>query len=306
MAKAHGLLWWFEPGQWHAYYLMEYISGPGRSAARLGEPGPRCDSGDVMSAKDLRSVTDGWAYEPGQVSVRRVRGADNRVKIQMRVDLGVLQMEMKGRPDGMRPHGYESLLQYQRERIDAYRRRNSNDLGFTLDAAECREMRDEALQYYQRYLANFVLEDYDAVAEDTQRNLDVLNLCTTYASEDDDRLALEPYRPYILMMHAQSLALAAMNRGDYREAFDHVRAGVREIRSAYEQHGQGKAWRHSGEIQVLRALYTEIRRHLPVDRLRLLKQMLRRAIRRERYEEAARLRDQIVSLQHSRPKSANG
>lgn len=306
MANTYRLLWWFEPGQWHAYYLMERISGPGRTAASLGITGARDDLGEAMSAKDLRIVTDGWAYEPGQVSVRRVRGADNRIKIQMRVDLGVLQMEAKGRPDGARPHGYESLLQYQKERIDAYRRRNSNDLGFTLDAAECREMRDEALQYYQRYLANFVLEDYDAVAEDTQRNLDVLNLCTTYAAEDDDRFALEPYRPYILMMHAQSLALAAINRDDYPAAFRDVRAGVRAIRAAYERHGQGKRWRACGEVQVLRALYREIRRHLPVDRVRMLKQMLRRAVRQEHYEEAAKIRDQIQSLQRGRQNSANG
>lgn len=259
-----------------------------------------------MSAKDLRIVTDGWPYEPGQVSVRRVRGADNRIKIQMRVDLGVLQMELKGRPDGARPHGYESLLQYQRERVDAYRRRNGNDLGFALDPAECREIRDEALQYYQRYLANFVLEDYDAVAEDTRRNLEVLDLCGTYAAEDDDRFALEPYRPYILMMNAQSLALAAINRNDYPAAFEHVRQGVRAIRATYERHGHPNAWRRSGEIQVLRALHREIRRHLPADRLRSLKQLLRRAVRQERYEEAAKIRDQIDALQHQRRDSAAG
>jgi tetratricopeptide (TPR) repeat protein len=259
-----------------------------------------------MAPKDLRMVTDGWPYEPGQVSVRRVRGLDNRLKIQMRVDLGVLQMELQGRPDGGRPHGYESLLQYQKERIEAYRRRNDSDLGFVLDAAECREIRDEALQYYQRYLANFVLEDYDAVVEDTQRNLDMLDLCATYAAEDDDRLALEPYRPYILMMHAQSLALAAMNRDDYRSALSHAETGIRLIREVFTLHGHPRAWRTSNEIQVLKALRREIHRHLPVDRARLIKRLLKKAIRLERYEEAARLRDQLTVIeQHKQQKSSD-
>jgi len=306
MANGDRRLWWFEPCLWRAYYSIESVSGPGRPLFVPGEIEDCYQRGDAMSAKDLRIVTDGWPYEPGQVSVRRVRGADNRVKIQMRVDLGVLQMEVKGRPDGARPHGYESLLQYQRERIDAYRRRNGNDLGFALDPAECREMRDEALQYYQRYLANFVLEDYEAVAEDTRRNLEVLDLCGTYAGEDDDRFALEPYRPYILMMNSQSLALAAINRNDYPDAFEHVRQGVRAIRATYERHGHPDAWRRSGEVQVLRALHREIRRHLPADRVRSLKQLLRRAVRHERYEEAARIRDQIDALQHQRRGSAGG
>ena len=267
--------------------------------------GYRVGRGVIMSAKDLRLVTDDWPYEPGQISVRRVRGADNHLKIQMRVDLGVLQMEVQGRPDGTRPHGYDSLLEYQKDRIEAYRRRNGNDLGFVLDPAECREIRDEAIQYSQRYLANFVLEDYPAVADDTRRNLDVLDLCLTYAQEDDDRFALEAYRPYILMMHHQCLALAAMNIGDYRSALQHVEGGIRAIRVLFEKHGQAKAWRRCGEIQVLRALRREIHRRLPVDHVRQLKRLLRRAVHLERYEEAARLRDQLSAIRHGPQESSS-
>ena len=34
----------------------------------------------------------------------------------MRIDLGLLQMELDGRPDGQRPHGFESLLDYYEAR----------------------------------------------------------------------------------------------------------------------------------------------------------------------------------------------
>ena len=30
----------------------------------------------------------------------------------MRIDLGLIQMEIDGRPDGERPEGYESLLEF--------------------------------------------------------------------------------------------------------------------------------------------------------------------------------------------------
>lgn len=249
-----------------------------------------------MAAKDLKCVTDGWPYVPGQVSVRRVRGSDNRIKIQMRVDLGVLQMETIGRPDGNRPHDHESLLDYHRDRLEAYRQANGNDLGFTLGKEECRDLREEAFQYYQRYLANFVLEDYEAVARDTRRNIEVLDLCRTYAGGDEDRYSLEAYRPYIVMMNSQSQALGAMRLGAYRVALNHVEAGLRTIRDFFRQANHPKAFRESGEVEVLRTLRREILRRLPVDPTRVVRRKLKKAIEQERYEDAARYRDQLESL----------
>ena len=51
-------------------------------------------------SKDLGPILGDWPHEPGQITVRKIRGTDGRVKIQLRVDLGLLQMEADGRPDG--------------------------------------------------------------------------------------------------------------------------------------------------------------------------------------------------------------
>lgn len=249
-----------------------------------------------MPSKDLRLITDDWPYEPGQINVRTIRGADNRVKIQMRVDLGVLQMEVDGRPDGRRPYDQESFLDYQLQRVDAHLRRNGTDLGFTLDTEECREIREEALQYYQRYLANFVLENYEAVVRDTKRNLDALDLCAKYASEEDDRFALEQYRPYIVMMNVRSKALSAMQKKKYQTALAHVETGLKTIKEIYEQFGEARAYRVSGEVHILKALRKEIRKHLPADPVRVITRKLNRAVAEERYEDAARLRDELELL----------
>ena len=40
---------------------------------------------------DLRTILEGWEYEPGKISVRKIIGRDGREKIQTCVDLGVLQ-----------------------------------------------------------------------------------------------------------------------------------------------------------------------------------------------------------------------
>ena len=56
-----------------------------------------------------RILTD-WPYDPGNVNVRIVRGDDSRDVIQMRVDMGLLQMETTGRPDGEPAEGLRNLL----------------------------------------------------------------------------------------------------------------------------------------------------------------------------------------------------
>lgn len=254
-----------------------------------------------MPSKDLRVITDDWAYEPGQINVRKIRGADNRIKIQMRVDLGVLQMEIDGRPDGRRPHNHDSLLVYHSQRVAAHKRRNGTELGFTLNSEECRDIREEAFQYYQRYLANFVLEDYEAVTRDTKRNLDVLDLCVRYAEREEDRYSLEQYRPYILMMHYRSRALAAMKKRAFRTALAHAECGLRILKTYFTEMGQAKAYRRSDEVQVLKSLRREIRKHLPIDPVAKARKMLQRAVAEERYEEAARLRDELETLLKDEP-----
>ena len=41
---------------------------------------------------DISRLLENWEYEPGQVVVRRFKAKDGTEKIQLRVDLGLLQM----------------------------------------------------------------------------------------------------------------------------------------------------------------------------------------------------------------------
>jgi len=54
------------------------------------------------SSKDLLPLLKGWDYEPGTINVRKINGMDGQPKLQMRLDLGLLQMELDGRPDGVK------------------------------------------------------------------------------------------------------------------------------------------------------------------------------------------------------------
>ena len=66
--------------------------------------------------RDLDDVIQGWPYdpEPGEHLAREVRARDGRKVLQVRIELGVLQLEVTGRPDGVRPHGFVTYLDYLR------------------------------------------------------------------------------------------------------------------------------------------------------------------------------------------------
>ena len=49
---------------------------------------------------DLNTLIEGWNRAPGEIAARIVRGMDGADLVQLRVDLGVLQMYPAGRPDG--------------------------------------------------------------------------------------------------------------------------------------------------------------------------------------------------------------
>ncbi len=71
-------------------------------------PRPPPDREIVRLSQDIEGILDGWEFEPDGLQVRIITGDDGTEKIQMRIDLGLIQMEMDGRPDGQRPGGSSS------------------------------------------------------------------------------------------------------------------------------------------------------------------------------------------------------
>ena len=248
-------------------------------------------------SKDITPVLRGWDYEPGTINVRKVSGIDGSPKLQMRQDLGLLQMEMTGRPDGRRPHGYESLLEYFETQLAEHRRRHKgSEEGFHLSRNQCQSLRDEAMMYYWRYLSLFVLEDFTGVVRDTARNLRVLDLCGKFAVDEQDQLVLEQYRPYIIMMNTRAQASIESGEKRFADALRTIDAGLASIKEFFDRFAQDENYAEANEVRVLKRLAREIRKKLPVNPLERLERKLEKAVRDERYEEAARLRDRISEM----------
>ena len=191
-----------------------------------------------LPSKDITPVLKGWDYESGTINVRKINGVDGAPKLQMRLDLGLLQMEMNGRPDGTRPHGFESLLEYHEDQLADYRRMNGSDIGFALSSEQCQQLREESLMYYQRYLSLFVLEEFSGVVRDTSRNLRVLDLCSKFGIDEQDRLMLEQYRPYITMMNVRAAASLHLKAKRPNDALRTVEKGLEGIQEFFAKFGQ--------------------------------------------------------------------
>jgi UvrB/uvrC motif len=244
-------------------------------------------------SKDIIPMLKGWDYEPGTINVRKINGLDGKQKIQMRLDLGLLQMELTGRPDGATPHGYDSLLDYHEEQLREHKKTNGTELGFHLTASECENLRQEAVMYYHRYLSLFVLEEFPGVVRDTARNLRVLDLCGKYALQQDDQFMLEQYRPYIVMMHTRAKASILFKGKKWKDALEIVKDGLESIREFFAKFDQEEAFNRSNEVKILKKFARDIRKKLPIDPIEKLKSQLQKAVAREHYEDAARLRDEI-------------
>ncbi len=244
--------------------------------------------------RDLRSILDGWEFEPGKISVRKIIGRDGRERIQTRIDLGVLQLECDGRPDGRQPRGCSSYLDYFEEQLRRHVELCGDDQDFVLSPEDCRELRHEAYLYYQRYLSLFVLEEFQGVEADTARNLRLIDLCERYAAAEADRLALRRQRGYVLMMHTRAKAYRATETQAYGTALRIVDDGLANIEAMAENDTEES---YEGELRTLRALRHEILQKMPEDLPEKLRSELELALACEDYELAARLRDRLAQAQ---------
>jgi hypothetical protein len=250
---------------------------------------------------DLSKILDQWPYEPGKINVRMIEGDDGEPRIQLRLDLGIMQLRTSGRPDGLRPQGFESLLELHEARHDEYVAEHGSAAGFVLNEEECRDLREEAVQYYHRYVCLMVLEDYDGVVRDTTRNLRVLDLCAKFAETEGDRMMLEQFRPYITMMRARALASQAIKDNEPKAAIHAIDQGLEALRQYFSDMDQPDLFDKSNEVQVLKGMKETLTPKLPVSQRAELKARLAQAIKQENYELAAILRDELKSIDVKKP-----
>jgi hypothetical protein len=246
---------------------------------------------------DISDLLNSWEYQAGQIVVRRFQGKDGKEKIQLRVDLGLLQMNALGRPDGKQPFGHETLFEHFKARLTAYKEEHegSGD-GFKLDAEDCSKLQQEAIQFHHRYICLFQLKDYPGVIRDTQRNINVFDFVEEYAEARELAWSVMQLRPQLLMMQVRARATMAQEGNDHPAAIAAIESGIEDLKAFFLKIDRPELAEQSGEIQSLEAYLEEIRATRPLTEKERLENALEEAVRREDYEKAAQYRDKLKNL----------
>lgn len=240
---------------------------------------------------DLRAILMDWEFAPDRLQARIIMGDDGLEKIQVRIDLGIMQFEMDGRPDGERPHGHESLLDHF-ENLAAHPPSGM----LKLDPEACAALMREGLQYYHRYLAAFHLERFQVVARDADRNLKLFAFVRKHAERERDKIEFDQYRPYVEMMRTRALVAIAMAQKEHGQALARIDEGMKAIRRFLKEYAQENKEAECNELQFLARLKRDVESQQAIGPRNHLERELERSIRLEHYEDAARIRDQIRRL----------
>jgi hypothetical protein len=239
-------------------------------------------------SQDIDPALEGWEFKPGVVQARLVQARDGRQVLQMRVDLGVLQVEPAGRPDGTRPHGEASYFDYLKQQASAA---GHGGRPFVLSEEQCQEADREFVQYYYRRICWLALRNFAAAIADADHTLAFMDFVHDHSPNEEYTQAHEQYRGFVLFHRIQAAAGLAVERNKPEEAIDEVNAGLERLHGFFAAFNAEEQMEENPMIQQLRKMQEALRQAHGIEAT--LQEQLARAVANEEYEAAAKIRDAL-------------
>lgn len=236
--------------------------------------------------RDIDAVLKGWPYKPDVVQARLVQAGDGRQIIQMRVELGVLQLETAGRPDGTRPHGQSTYFDYLRAEAGEATARGE---AFVLNEEQCQDADREFMQFYHRRVCWLALRNYARAVADADHTLGFMDLVRDHSPTDEYRVAHEQYRGFVLFHRTQAAAAREVERDRPESAVNAIRDGLERLRAFFATHDLEEQMEEDGMVKQLRRMEAALRETHQIEKT--LEEQFQEAIAAEDYERAAELRD---------------
>ncbi len=224
---------------------------------------------------------EGWDFQAGIVQARLVHGNDNRQVLQMRVDLGVLQMEVGNRPDGQRPHGFPTYFDFLKREAK----------GRALDEEQCQEADREFAQFYQRRICWLALHHFAKAIADADHTLAFMDFIRDHSPSEEYTEAHERYRGFVIFQRTQGAAALSLESNDAEGAVDAVREGLAKLKEFFAAFNADEQMEENMMVQHLRKLETSLREKHGI--AATLQEQLDQAVANEQYEKAAKLRDEM-------------
>jgi len=247
---------------------------------------------------DISDTLSGWPYHEQDLLVRLVTGDDGIARLQLRLDLGVLQMELNGRPDGRRVNGHQSWLDHLEHKL-------AEQPSGSLDDNDWSELDREIMQFYQRRIALLAaaqaaeadqhdaqaLELHRRVVRDADHNLRAIDFINDHSSDQKYIDNHEGYRAFILGHRTQAAARLYILKDQPEQAIEAIAAGLDRMEKARRRQGDEQPADQDPMFIQLKKLQRDIRRRHRIKRT--LREQLEKAVEQEDFERAARIRDQI-------------
>lgn len=234
--------------------------------------------------QDIDHVLRKWDYDPSEISVRLVETSDGREVLQMRVELGVLQLEVENRPDGSRPGGAETYFDYLVGLA-------IHDSDFQMTEEQCAEADREFIQFYHRRICWLALRMFRRAVEDADHNLAFMDFARDHVASEEWVQSHEQYRPFILFHRTQAAALAELEDVGPEAAIEEVNQGLARVREFYDAGEEPNGFDDDEMVGRLIELRESLREQYQVGQT--LTEQLTEAVQSEQYELAAKLRDKI-------------
>src|SRR5437870_6226101 len=207
-------------------------------------------------SQDIDAAVRGWDFRPGVVQARLVQAGDGRQVIQMRVDLGILQIETAGRPDGSRPHGCATYFDYLRHQARVADRAGQT---FVLSEEQSEEADREFIQYYHRRICWLALRNYAQSIADADHTLAFMSFVRDHSPSEEYAQAHEQYRGFVLFHRTQAAAAQAVEREDPESALDAIHDGLEKLRAFFAAFGAEEHMEEDGMVQQLRKMDQSLR-----------------------------------------------
>lgn len=238
--------------------------------------------------QDIDAAMQGWEYKPGLVQARLVQARDGRQVLQMRLDLGVLQIETTSRPDGTRPHGFPTYFDYLSQQDNVAAR---SEQSFVLSEEQCQEADREFVQFYHRRICWLALRNYVRAVADADHTLAFMDFVRDHSPSEGYTQVHEQYRGFVLFQRTQAAAALAVEKDDPEGAIDAIRNGLEGLQTFFATHEVEEQMEEDGMVQQLRKMERSLRQLHGIDAT--LREQLDAAVANEEYERAAKLRDAL-------------
>ena len=172
---------------------------------------------------DIDDVLSDWAYSPSDLMTRLVRASDGRYVLQMRIDMGLMQMEVKYRPDGTTPFGFKTYLAYLKHLAAKMKG------CFVLESEYIDEAIRELKQFNNRRICWLRLQRYSAVIRDADHCISLMNFIQHRLDSQSPVVFTEMDRILVLLHRTQAATMVVLREHGPLQAIEEVASGIRRM-----------------------------------------------------------------------------